>query len=65
MVQRRSELPSLERVVTRTAKFASGRGIYGPQYSTVSRPTRVRRLEISAKDQFLFLGTDEVFRQGI
>ena len=56
MVTRRSEIPSLDRAVTRTVKYASGRGIYGPKFETLERSARVRRLEISAKDQYLFLG---------
>ena len=57
MVQRRAEIPSLNRSITRVVRYVSGRDIYGSAHETVERSARVRRLEISAKDQFLFLGS--------
>ena len=55
MTTRRSEIPSLNLSVTRTIEYASGSGdVYGESLSVLERTTRVRRVEVSATDQYRY-----------
>ena len=61
MPPRRSEIPSLNLSITRVVRYASGESVYGPDFATVERSTRVRRLETLARDQIIYVGgTDQV-----
>ena len=55
MVMRRSEIPSLNRVVTRTLPYVARRDSFGSQIKgTLETKARCRRLDISAKDQLSY-----------
>ena len=55
MVTRRSEIPSLNRVITRTLPYISSRDRFGSEVKdTLEAKARCRRLDLTAKDQLSF-----------
>ena len=55
MVTRRSEIPSLNRVITRTLPYVSRRDRFGSEItSTLESSARCRRLDLTARDQLSF-----------
>ena len=55
MVTRRSEIPSLNRVIMRTFEYEAGRDDFGSSVqSTLETKERCRRLDISARDQLSY-----------
>ena len=55
MVTRRSEIPSLNRVITRTLVYLAGRDNFGSELEgTLEASARCRRLDLTAKDQLSY-----------
>ncbi len=55
MTTRRSEIPSLNRVITRTLPYISRRDQFGSEIkSTLEASARCRRLDLTAKDQLSY-----------
>ena len=55
MVTRRSEIPSLNRVITRVLPYVSRRDQFGSEItSTLEAQARCRRLDLTAKDQLSY-----------
>ena len=55
MVTRRSEIPSLNRVITRTLPYIAGRDQFGSEVTgTLEASARCRRLDLTAKDQLSY-----------
>ena len=52
---RRSEIPSLNRVITRTLPYLSRRDVFGSEVKdTLEAKARCRRLDLTAKDQIAY-----------
>ena len=55
MVTRRSEIPSLNRVITRTLPYIARRDQFGSEVTgTLEATARCRRLDLTAKDQLSY-----------
>ena len=55
MVTRRSEIPSLNRVVSRFFTYIAGRDLFGSEVeATLETTARCRRLDLTARDQLSF-----------
>ena len=55
VVTRRSEIPSLNRVITRKIKYESARDDFGSQlFSNFETSARCRRLDLTARDQLSY-----------
>ena len=60
MVMRRAELPSLNRVVTRTLPYIARRDDFGSEIeATLEVKARCRRLDLTAKDQLSFASSSD------
>ena len=55
MVMRRAEIPSLDRMVTRTITYLAGQDRFGSEVvATLEFKARCRRLDLTARDQLSF-----------
>ena len=55
MVTRRGEIPSLNRIITRTLPYVSKRDDFGSEVKdTLEAKARCRRLDLTAKDQIAY-----------